>query len=155
MTTVQQPTEVPPGAYQMEDGLARLRAGRCPECGALFCPPRLACAGCGHRGLDEVLLAPQGTVYTFTQVHQSTPEFQAPYVLAYVDFPEQVRVMLPVLGDQAPPIGATVQIVEAPGPRIVDGELEMGPHAQVVMAPAQAGTAQAGTAQAERNGSDG
>jgi uncharacterized OB-fold protein len=136
MTTVQEPTDAPARAYEIEAGLVRLRAGKCPQCGALFCPTRLVCGGCGHRGLDELLLAPRGTVYTFTQVHQSTPEFAAPYFLAYVDFPEQVRVMLPALGDEAPRIGEAVEVVMAPGPRIVEGELEMSPHAQTVAASA-------------------
>ncbi len=118
--------------YEEADGLVRLRAGRCPQCGAVFCPAGLVCAGCGHRGLEDLFLGPRGTVYTYTRVHQSTPEFRAPYSLAYVDFPEQVRVMLPVLGAETPVIGDSVEIVLAPGPRLVDGELEESPHARVM-----------------------
>lgn len=118
--------------YELEGGLVRLRAGRCPECGAVFCPARLVCAGCGHRGLEEILLAPRGTIYTFTTVHQSTPEFRTPYDLLYVDFDEQVRVMLPAVGEERPRIGEPVEIVLGTGPRLVDSEPEEGPHALMV-----------------------
>ena len=118
--------------YELEDGLVRLRAGRCQDCGAVFCPARLVCDGCGHRGLDEILLAPRGTVYTFTQVHQSTPEFATPYNLVYVDFAEQVRVMLPAAGEEVPRIGEPVEIVIGRGPRLVEGEPEEGPQALMV-----------------------
>ena len=130
--------------YELEDGLVRLRAGRCPECGAVFCPARLVCDGCGHRGLDEILLAPRGTIYTFTQVHQSTPEFATPYYLVYVDFAEQVRVMLPYAGEEVPRIGESVEIVLGRGPRLAEGEPEEGPHAVMI--------ATAGTERSDGNG---
>ncbi|HUY60534.1 MAG TPA: zinc ribbon domain-containing protein [Candidatus Dormibacteraeota bacterium] len=107
--------------YDVEDQRVRLRASRCRACGAVFHPPRLVCAGCGHRELEPVHLGPVGTAYTFTCVHQSTPDFQTPYVLVYVDFPEAVRVLLPFLGDEPPAIGETVELVLGPGPRLADG----------------------------------
>ncbi len=123
------------GPYEVTGGFVRLRAGRCPKCSAVFCPARLVCDGCGHRGLEEVLLEPRGTIYTFTKVHQSTPEFRTPYFLVYVDFPENVRVMLPAVGEETPRIGAPVEIVIASGPRLVDDEPQEGPHAHMVGSP--------------------
>ena len=132
MVTTHEASEVLKGPFELEDDFVRLRAGRCPACGAVFCPERLVCDGCGHRGLEEILLAPRATIYTFTTVHQSTPELVTPYHLAYVDFDEQVRVMLPVAGEEPPRIGAAVEIVLGPGPRLVAGEPEVGPHALVI-----------------------
>ncbi len=108
-------------SYEVEDERVHLRGSRCRACQAVFHPPRPVCAGCGHRDLEPVRLGPVGTVYTFSRVHQSTPDFQAPYVLAYVDFPEAVRVLLPFLGEQPPTIGDEVDLVLAPGPRLADG----------------------------------
>lgn len=130
------------GPYEAANGLVRLRGGKCPQCGAVFCPARLVCDGCGHRGLEEVLLEPRGTIYTFTEVHQSTPEFRTPYFLVYVDFPENVRVMLPATGEETPRIGAPVEIVLAPGPRLVGGEPEEGPHAHMLTDHAKTGEQQ-------------
>ncbi len=132
MTSMEAATAMMKRPYEVEGGLVRLRAGRCPECGAVYCPARLVCDGCGHRGLEEILLAPRGTIYTFTTVHQSTPEFRTPYHLCYVDFDEQVRVMLPAAGDERPRIGEAVEIVLGTGPRLVDAEPEEGPHALMV-----------------------
>ena len=46
------------------------------------------------------------------------------------DFPENVRVMLPALGEGYPVIGEQVDIVLAPGPRVKDGQLIDMPHAR-------------------------
>ena len=46
-----------------------------------------------HEPLDTIALSHCGTVYTHTTVYQGLPEFAAPYVLAYVDLPEGVRVL--------------------------------------------------------------
>ena len=132
MVSTEAATAVMKRPYEVEDGLVRLRAGRCPACNAVYCPARLVCDGCGHRGLEEILLAPRGKIYTFTTVHQSTPEFQTPYHLCYVDFDEQVRVMLPAAGEERPRIGEDVEIVLGTGPRLVGTEPEEGPHALMV-----------------------
>ena len=56
----------------------RLRAGRCPDCGALAFPPEGACPGC-HALVDyeSVRLHPEGTVETVTGVSPdgAPPEF--------------------------------------------------------------------------------
>jgi hypothetical protein len=43
--------------------------------------------------LETVRFSTEGTVYTFTIVRQSTKQFEVPYALGYVDFPEGVRIM--------------------------------------------------------------
>ena len=70
----------------------RLRGSRCPACGAHFFPPREICSRCLGE-LEAVALSGRGTVYTYTVIHQGPPGFEAPYVLAYVDLPEGVRVL--------------------------------------------------------------
>jgi len=51
--------------------------------------------------MAAVPLSTRGTLYTYTTVHQSTPAFATPYVLAYADLPEGVRLL--------------AQLVAAPG----------------------------------------
>jgi uncharacterized OB-fold protein len=48
--------------------------------------------------MDRVPLSVTGTLYTYTVVRQSTPAFEVPYVLGYVDLPEGVRVMAQIAG---------------------------------------------------------
>jgi uncharacterized OB-fold protein len=42
---------------------------------------------------DELPLSTRGSVFSYTVVHQAPGGRPTPYVLAYVDLPEQVRVL--------------------------------------------------------------
>lgn len=89
-------TAVPfrPGVLELEPGGGgRLIGSRCPACGAHFFPAREVCSGCLTEDLELVPLSARGTLYTYTVVRQSTPEFPVPYLLGYVDLPERVRVL--------------------------------------------------------------
>ncbi|NNN19308.1 MAG: hypothetical protein HKL84_05585 [Acidimicrobiaceae bacterium] len=117
--------------FSTQDGKVHLSASRCPACGAAFYPPRNNCSADGTSPLEDILLSSGGTIYTFTVARQSTPEFKTPYVLVYVDFPENVRVLLPYDGSEPPPIGANVEIVMAAGPRLENDNLISIPHARI------------------------
>lgn len=80
------------------EGGGHLVGSRCRGCGAHYFPQRRACARCLSEDLERVALSTRGRIYTYTVVHQSTPEFPVPYVLAYVDLPEGARVPGQVVG---------------------------------------------------------
>ncbi len=83
-----------PGELEVRaDGTGNLLGSRCRTCGAHFFPVREACAGCLSQELETVPLSTEGVLYTYSIVRQSTPEFDVPYALGYVDFPEGVRIM--------------------------------------------------------------
>lgn len=84
--------EVTPG------GEGFLLGSKCGNCGAHFFPVRQACSGCLYDELETVRFSTTGTLYTFSVVRQSTPEFEVPYALGYVDLPEGVRVMSQLTG---------------------------------------------------------
>jgi hypothetical protein len=48
--------------------------------------------------MDTVGFSTEGTLYTYSVVRQSTPAFEVPYALGYVDFPEGVRIMGQISG---------------------------------------------------------
>jgi uncharacterized OB-fold protein len=100
-----------------------LAGSRCPGCGAHFFPARHVCSGCLTEDLDLVPLSRTGTIYTFTVVRQSTPDFTAPYLLGYVDLPEGVRVLglLVGLGEGKATIGMTVTLATQPKGTDADG----------------------------------
>lgn len=77
-------------------GQWQLAGTRCRNCGAHFFPRRTVCAKCLSDQTETVPLNTRGTLYTYTVVHQSTPEFRTPYILGYVDLPEGVRVLAPL-----------------------------------------------------------
>lgn len=94
MTTSVMGASFRPGELEVRaDGTGNLLGSRCRTCGAHFFPVREACAGCLSQELETVPLSTEGVLYTYSIVRQSTPEFDVPYALGYVDFPEGVRIM--------------------------------------------------------------
>ncbi len=113
-----------PDDYEMDRERLYLVGSQCSACQAVFYPQQQVCARCGSREAEKIRLGPQGTLYTWSRVHQSTPEFQTPYVLTYVDFPQNVRVLVPLVDEVSPVVGMEVELVWAPGPRLMeDGTL--------------------------------
>ena len=89
-----------PGELEVHrDGSGILLGSRCHSCGAHFFPVRQACSGCLSGDLETVEFSTVGTLYTHSVVRQSTPEFEVPYILGYVDFPENVRIMGQISGE--------------------------------------------------------
>lgn len=98
-TTPALPLPLHPGIFEEDaSGERRLVGTRCRQCGAHFFPRRTVCARCLSEETEIVPLSRQGTLHTFTVVHQSTPEFRTPYILAYADLPEGVRLLAPLAG---------------------------------------------------------
>ncbi|MGI9558713.1 MAG: Zn-ribbon domain-containing OB-fold protein [Thermodesulfobacteriota bacterium] len=79
-----------------EDGNIRLVAGYCSESDNWTFPKYLADPVSFTDNVEEKLLSPKGVLHSFTVVRRSMPEYEVPYVLALVDFPETVRVMAQV-----------------------------------------------------------
>jgi uncharacterized protein len=117
-----------PGLFEVDaGGQLRLLATRCAVCGAHFFPRRRICARCLSSTVGTVHLSTRGTLYTYTTVHQSTPEFTTPYVLAYADLPEGVRLLAQLA---APPgdvrIGMPVELRVEPVGVTADGRPVLG-----------------------------
>ncbi len=88
-----------PGELEIHpDGSGNLLGSHCLSCGAHFFPIREVCSGCLSHDLETVGFSTSGTLYTYSVVRQSTPAFEVPYVLGYVDFPEGVRIMGQISG---------------------------------------------------------
>lgn len=98
-----------PGSLVDTSGGPAILGGRCAACGALAYPRPKVCATCLSDDVAEQALARHGTLYTWTVVHQSRPGWPAPYVLAYVDLDDGVRVLGPF--DGTPVIGDRVSVV--------------------------------------------
>ena len=64
---------------------------------------------------EPLLLSEEATLYSFTIIHPNPKTRLSPYVLAYADFPEQVRVFgrLEMPKDQKPRIGMRLRTVAA------------------------------------------
>jgi uncharacterized OB-fold protein len=74
---------------------------RCRDCGELRYYPRALCPSCLSDRTDWVRSNGRGTVYTFTITHQNqSAGFRdaLPYVLAYVELAEGVRLLTNIVG---------------------------------------------------------
>jgi uncharacterized OB-fold protein len=88
---------------------------RCGQCGTLRYYPRALCPTCLSDTVEWVRASGRGTVYTFTVTHQNqAPGFRdaLPYVLAYVELEEGVRMLTNIVGcaPDAVRIGMPVEV---------------------------------------------
>jgi uncharacterized OB-fold protein len=66
---------------------------RCGGCGRYVHFPESTCPFCGGIDLSYETVSGRGTIHTFTVVHRSfLPGFTPPYVVAWIDLDEGVRV---------------------------------------------------------------
>jgi uncharacterized protein len=99
LETATQEVALPP---PIREGLLRLAppallGTQCPACGTRSFPARDFCPGCAtHQAPLPVALATEGTVHTYTVVHQAPGNRPTPYSLAYVDLDDGVRVLAQV-----------------------------------------------------------
>ena len=69
----------------------RMLATRCPQCEMVYFPPRSVCRKCRRSSVGRMVkvpLPPDGTVLSYTVIHQGQKGFEAqvPYVMAIVEF---------------------------------------------------------------------
>ena len=79
-----------------------LRVQRCEACRVRQFPPRAVCLACRADTFGWEVIAPQGTIASFTIVHRApTPAWKArtPYAIALVDCVPGVRLMMNVQAD--------------------------------------------------------
>lgn len=117
-----------PGRFEVDDaGRPWLSASRCTGCGRVAFPPRQACPRCRTRSTVPQRVGRTGTLYGFTVCHTAPSGWRAPYLQAYVELPEGIRVFTLVSDDVEPAVDALTVgepmelVVEPvhPGARIV------------------------------------
>lgn len=95
---------------------------KCTRCGRKSFPSREVCPLCGaDTDLLAVTLGRVGRVYSYTIVRQAPAGLETPYVLAYVDLPDdEVRVMSQIVGVEAESvyIGQVVELDRAECPTV-------------------------------------
>jgi len=71
----------------------RLVGTKCKRCRKIFFPPTTVCPECFSQDVEKYLLSKEGEIHSFSIVRvPPDPSFKVPYVLAYIDMPEDVRV---------------------------------------------------------------
>ena len=83
-----------------DDGSAGTLLGmRCVECGIVVFGPATFCQSCTSPRLEQIDLATEGTLYSYTIVRVPPPGWpgQVPYVLGEVELPEGPHVLAEVV----------------------------------------------------------
>jgi len=73
----------------------RLIGSRCNRCGETVFPKKSHCPNCCSELVEEVLIGPMGTLFSFTVVYQSGPigyKGPVPYGIVKVAMPEGLRI---------------------------------------------------------------
>jgi len=74
------------------DGSVRLVGSECQDCKTRIFPPSDVCCECMSENLAPIAMGPAGTLYSYSVVHAAPKGWTLPFVAAYVDMPEGVRV---------------------------------------------------------------
>ena len=80
------------------DGSAYLVGSSCMECNKRVFPPTNVCPDCMSENLTAIPLSKQGTLYSWSIVHVAPKGWHLPFIAAYVDLPEEVRIFTHLVG---------------------------------------------------------
>ncbi len=64
----------------------------CQKCGKTWFPKAVPCPECWSEDIIQIPLSRVGKLYSYSTVHVGQKGIQTPYVIGYVDLPENVRV---------------------------------------------------------------
>lgn len=76
-----------------------LKGYRCKKCGRLEFPRTNQCPTCWGEDFEIVRLSEKGKLYSYTEIFVGQPGMDVPYILAYVDLPEGIRVCAQLEGE--------------------------------------------------------
>lgn len=79
-------------------GAPVLMGAECRDCRARVFPPVAVCPECMSENIGRIELAREGRLYTWSVVHVGPKGWRVPYIAAYVDLAEGVRVFTHVVG---------------------------------------------------------
>lgn len=86
----------------------RIYGSRCGKCGTTILLARHICPHCWATGTQEPAeLSDHGILYSYSIVRNPPPGVQGPYAIAYVDLPENIRLMVRAGADITPDIIGT------------------------------------------------
>jgi uncharacterized OB-fold protein len=89
------------------DGI-RLVGSKCQSCEKVFFPKKRICPNCFEESLIDYMLSQKGKLHAFTLSVMGPPSIKKPYVQAYVDLPEGIK-LFSLLTDYEP-IDETLKI---------------------------------------------
>jgi uncharacterized protein len=116
---------LPGSVKHAEDGQGVMIGGQCRACGLKVFPKPMICSACWCEDINEIELARGGTLYSYSIVHAARKGWKSPYIVAYIDLDDGVRVcgQLDRACDEEPVLGARVALTIGPLRESVDGKV--------------------------------
>lgn len=65
---------------------------QCQSCGKIWFPKVIPCPNCWSEDIVQIGLSKVGKLYSYSTVHIGQKGIKTPYVIGYIDLPENVRV---------------------------------------------------------------
>ena len=65
---------------------------RCQSCGKTWFPKVAPCPECSSEDIVQTALSKVGKLYSYSTIHVGQKGIKTPYVIGYVDLPENVRI---------------------------------------------------------------
>lgn len=76
-----------------------LKGWRCKKCKQLDFPKLDTCPNCWETEYEMVPLSRKGTLYSFSDIYIGAPGLPTPYIIGYVDLPENLRIFAQLEGE--------------------------------------------------------
>lgn len=87
---------------------------KCESCGKVWFPRLDTCPNCWSN-TKQIKLSKTGKLYSYSVIHVGPKEIKAPYVIGYVDLPENLRVFAQIKIDQDKvKCGMDVEVTDGP-----------------------------------------
>jgi uncharacterized OB-fold protein len=100
-----------------------LKGYRCKKCGQLDFPKLTPCPKCWSEEFEMVPLSRKGILYSYADVYTPQLGMTAPYIVGYIDLPEDLRIFATLEGEvKTFRCGETVELTVGPLRTNRDGE---------------------------------
>ena len=76
-----------------------LKGYRCKKCGELDFPKTVPCPKCWGKEFEMVPLSRRGKLYSVSDIYVGQPGKAVPYIIGYIDLPEDIRIFAQLEGD--------------------------------------------------------
>lgn len=78
---------------------AYLKGYRCNTCGQLDFPKLTPCPNCWGEDFEMIPLSRRGKLYSYADIYIGQPGLKTPYIVGYIDLPEDIRIFAMLEGD--------------------------------------------------------
>lgn len=94
----------------------RLRGSKCRSCGTVVLGRSVACPNCGSQDIEEIVLSRKGKIYSYSVIRYpplppyAGPEPFQPFAIAWVELPEGVRILSPLVNCKIDESGTDLEV---------------------------------------------